>query len=54
MILKYIRHGVLPKAVNDTDGYLDREFYTGLKNAAGYLGIGGLYEWLDEKQYQKL
>ena len=50
-LLKFLRHGVYPRGIYNTENKIDKEFYRGLLDAAGYLGVEGLYEWLRDKEY---
>ena len=54
-LLMFMQHGWLPRAVFTVEagrrGFVDREFYDGLKDAAAYLRVDELYEWLKDERF---
>ena len=53
-LLKFLRHGMYPRAIHNAEDRIDREFYGGLLDAAGFLGVDGLYQWLLAEEYFSL
>ena len=50
-LLRFLRHRVYPKGIYNAEEVIDKEYYKGLLDAAPYLGVEGLYEWLRDGKY---